>query len=170
MLGLSFVVGGTQTIEFAFSSVIAQTMSSFMFVGTGALILPAAFEAGLPGNASTQAGVLALSRGTSVVMLVIYLLFLVYQLKTHPHIFETEGLYGRGEDSAEAQFAPWASVSTLFIVTITVSICSDYIVGSIDGVVESLGISKTFIGLVLVPLVGNAGICSVDMSNRQWKP
>jgi Ca2+:H+ antiporter len=135
---------------------IAQTMSSFMFVATGALILPAAFDAGLPDNTGTKAGVLALSRGASVILLIVYILFLVYQLGTHHHVFDAEE-----EDEAnttETAIAPWATASTILISTVSVSFCSDYLVGSIDEVVESLGISKTFIGLILVPMVGNAGI------------
>jgi len=136
-----------------------------MFVATGALILPATYEAGV-GN-STEAGVLALSRGTAIVLLVLYILFLVYQLKTHPHVFNTDELHeDNSEDPEQAEELEQTQVhvgtavlaSTLFLVTTAVSFCSDYLVGSIDDVVVSFGISKTFIGLVLVPMVGNAGI------------
>jgi Ca2+:H+ antiporter len=138
---------------------IAQTMSSFMFVATGALILPAAFDAGLPDDNSTLTGVLALSRGTAIVLLVIYVLFLVYQLKTHSHVFETRSLdEDDEEDAAREALSPWVTGSTILVVTVAVSFCSDFLVGSIDDVVESFGISKTFIGLILVPIVGNAGM------------
>jgi len=53
-----------------------------------------------------------------------------------------------------------ASISTLLVVAIAVSICSDNLVGSIDAVVESSGVSKTFIALILIPVIGNAGTCS----------
>lgn len=136
-----------------------------MFVATGSLILPAAFEAALPVDASTQAGVLALSRGTSVILLIIYILFLIYQLKTHAHVFESEGLYPEESTlQAQAPIAPWVTGSTLFLATVAVSFCSDYLVGSVDDVVQSFGISKTFIGLVLVPIVGNAGIFSLGIA------
>lgn len=133
-------------------------MSSFMFVATGALILPAVFDAGLDKNASpeAEAGVLALSRWTAIILLILYILFLIYQLKTHAHVFDTQSLYEPEERITTV--GTWSITSTLFIVTIMVSICSDYLVGSIDDVVESLGISKTFIGLILVPIIGNAGI------------
>jgi Ca2+:H+ antiporter len=150
------VVGGMRTVEFKFSSMIAQTLSSFMFVATGALILPSAFDAGLKRGPDTEAGVLALSRGTAVVLLIIYILFLVYQLRTHTYVFETEGL--NDDEDTGVVLAPWVTALTILVVTVAVSFCSDYLVGSIDDVVESLGISKTFIGLILVPIVGNAGI------------
>jgi Ca2+:H+ antiporter len=126
-----------------------------MFVATGALILPAAYESGV-GN-STEAGTLALSRGTAIVLLILYILFLVYQLKTHPHVFNAEGLEDDSENSEQAPIGTIVVAATLFLVTTAVSFCSDYLVGSIDDVVVSFGISKTFIGLVLVPMVGNAG-------------
>jgi len=128
-----------------------------MFVATGALILPAAFDAGLPNNSNTEAGVLALSRGTAIILLIIYVLFLVYQLKTHIHVFETQSLDGNDEDTARRIIAPWITASTIFVVAVAVSFCSDFLVGSIDDVVKSFGVSKTFIGLILVPIVGNAG-------------
>jgi Ca2+:H+ antiporter len=157
-MGITFVVAGCHINEFQFSMMIAQTMSSFMFVATGALILPAAFDAGLPRNVGTEVGVLALSRGASVVLLIIYICFLFYQLKTHSHVFEEEGLYGSELEVARTPaVAPWASASTLLLVTVAVSFCSDNLVGSIDDVVKSFGLSKTFIGLVMVPIVGNAG-------------
>jgi Ca2+:H+ antiporter len=49
-----------------------------------------------------------------------------------------------------------ASIILLFIVTIAVSLCADSLVGSIDDIVASSGVSKTFIGLIVIPIVGNA--------------
>jgi Ca2+:H+ antiporter len=47
-------------------------------------------------------------------------------------------------------------VAVLVVVTILVAICADYLVGTIDDLVESANISKAFIGLILIPIVGNA--------------
>lgn len=44
----------------------------------------------------------------------------------------------------------------LVVTTIIIGVCADYLVGSIDQVVETAGISKTFVGLILIPIVGNA--------------
>ena len=133
-----------------------------MFVATGALILPAAFDAGLPSDSNTQAGVLALSRGTSIILLIIYILFLVYQLKTHSYVFEPELSDPTDEgDTVVVVMSPWVTGSTILVVATAVSFSSDFLVDSIDDVVVSFGISKTFIGLILVPMVGNAGISLV---------
>jgi len=129
-----------------------------MFVATGALILPAAFDAALPDNHQAQSGVLALSRGTSIILLVLYLLFLFFQLHTHATLFNTEDTANEEREEEKVVLSPGFAASAILIVAVAVSFCSDYLVGSIDDVVKTLGISKTFIGLILVPIVGNAGI------------
>jgi Ca2+:H+ antiporter len=42
------------------------------------------------------------------------------------------------------------------VTTLLVAVCAEYLVGSIDDLVETAGISKNFIGLILIPIVGNA--------------
>ena len=129
-----------------------------MFVATGALILPAAFDAALPDSHQAQSGVLALSRGTSIILLVLYLLFLFFQLHTHATLFNTEDTANEEREEEKVVLSPGFAASAILIVAVAVSFCSDYLVGSIDDVVKTIGISKTFIGLILVPIVGNAGI------------
>lgn len=130
-------------------------MSSLMFVATGSLILPAAFQAALPYNHKTDVQILTLSRGTAIVLLIIYILYLFFQLKTHAHLYNEAAQEG-GEDEP-AVIGPWAAGATLVVITVAIAICSEYLVDSIDHVVTESGISKTFIGLILLPIVGNAG-------------
>lgn len=44
----------------------------------------------------------------------------------------------------------------LLLATVIVSFCADYLVTTIDNIVDAVGLSKTFIGLILIPIVGNA--------------
>lgn len=131
-----------------------------MFVATGSLILPSAFEAALPNKSKTQEDVLSLSRGTAIVLLTIYILYLIFQLTTHASIVEPAACVNEDdvEENSRASLGVWVSASTVFIVAITTAFCSDYLVDSIDEVVKSSGISKTFFGLIIIPIIGNAGI------------
>jgi hypothetical protein len=107
---------------------------------------------------------LILSHGTSIILLIIYVMYLYFQLHSHAYLFEesndaetAEGAEGaEGEEEEERLLNPVAATVALIIVTILVAICADYLVGSIDSIVEKTGMSKTFIGLVLIPIVGNA--------------
>jgi Ca2+:H+ antiporter len=60
------------------------------------------------------------------------------------------------EEEEEHILSPWAAGVALVVVTIVVAVCAEYLVGSIDSIVETAHISKTFIGLILLPIVGNA--------------
>jgi Ca2+:H+ antiporter len=144
------LIGGIRYSEQTFNDVVAQTMSSLMFVATGSLILPAAFQVALPQNKVTDQRILDLSYGTSIVLLLIYIFYLLFQLKTHTYLYEDA-------DDEPVDIGPWAAGATLVVVTICIAICSEYLVDSIDDVVKTSRLSKTFIGLILLPIVGNAG-------------
>jgi Ca2+:H+ antiporter len=72
-------------------------------------------------------------------------------LKTHSNLYE-----GEAQEDDEPQLSLGVSLFLLAIITITVAFSADYLVGSIEGIVESSGLSKTFVGLILLPIVGNA--------------
>lgn len=106
---------------------------------------------------NTDKNILILSHGTAIILLVLYVLYLFFQLRTHASLFDAENApEGEGEDEEEPQLSPWAAAGVLVVVTIAVAICAEYLVDSIDSLVETAHISKTFIGLILLPIVGNA--------------
>jgi len=105
---------------------------------------------------------LTLSRTTSIVLLVFYLPYLYFRSATHAELFREE------EDVPEDKLHPLASSIVLIGATLGVVFCSDCLVDSADGFVEalsSLRVSRAFIGLIIVPIVGNAG-CFVG--TVQW--
>lgn len=177
VLGCCFLAGGINRVQQSFNQTVAQTMSSLMAVSTASLLIPAAFHSTLPkvkgGNSdySTYDGlIVSLSRGVSIVLLFIYLFYLIFQLKTHRSLFEEQpqdldddivAAPGPSVDNGPSKqnndhMALLYALGTLLVTTILVSVSADYLVGSIDGIVESSGLSKTFIGLIVIPIVGNA--------------
>ncbi|PGG99537.1 calcium/proton exchanger [Blastomyces parvus] len=179
VLGCCFLVGGLRHHEQTFNSTVASTMSSLMAVASASLIIPATLYAALANSkADTHGNILILSHGTAIILLVLYVMYLYFQLRSHTDLFEggsaenaNNGSVVRngngGEETVAAGEAeeeeeeerilnPWAAGIALLIVTIAVSICAEFLVGSIDSIVEATHISKTFIGLILIPIVGNA--------------
>jgi len=96
---------------------------------------------------------LILSRGTAIIMLIIYGLFLFFQLKTHKKLYQDPS--GVEEEEEKNMTWPMALVM-LACITILVAVCSEYLVDSIGGITEAWGISETFAGMILLPIVGNA--------------
>jgi Ca2+:H+ antiporter len=168
VLGMCFFLGGVYNMrdangngtEQSFSAATAQTTCSLMTLASASMILPAALY-GVLNNAdedNKKASILVLSRGTSVVLLFLYVLYLYFALRTHKKLFEPEAQpdQGNGEDEHEPLLGPWAAAIVLIVVTLIISVCADYMVDSIDALVATGNISKTFIGLILIPIVGNA--------------
>lgn len=159
VLGSCFVAAGFHREEAHFSPLLASTLASLMAVATTSLIIPATLYASLQNsNADAKEGVLFLSRGTSIIMLLLYILYLIFQMRTHAKVFDQERQSGQNEEhESEPQIlSPVAAGVCLIIITVLVAICAEYLVDSIDSIVETAHISKTFIGLILLPIVGNA--------------
>jgi len=71
-------------------------------------------------------------------------------LKTHSYLYQ-------GDQEDEQPQLPIGVLLFLFVaVTVIVAFSAEYLVGSIEGIVRSSGLSKTFIGLILLPVIGNA--------------
>ncbi|KAF9885781.1 hypothetical protein FE257_012363 [Aspergillus nanangensis] len=166
VLGCCFFVGGLRYSEQTFNSTVASTMSSLMTVASASLIIPATLYASLSSSDNnakqTDKNILLLSHGTAIILLILYVMYLYFQLKSHAALFEevpNEDMENQG-DLVEAEedhiLSPVAATIALILVTILVAICADYLVGSIDSIVEKTGMSRTFIGLILIPIVGNA--------------
>ncbi|KAG4428508.1 hypothetical protein IFR05_016011 [Cadophora sp. M221] len=166
VLGCCFLAGGihntrtgtAQGIEQAFNSTVASTMSSLMTVAAASLIIPATLYAAMSNSKeNVDKNILILSHGTAIILLILYVLYLFFQLRTHANLFDAElAVGGDDEEREEPQLSPWAAGSVLLVVTILVAVCAEYLVGSIDSFVETAHVSKTFIGLILLPIVGNA--------------
>ncbi|KAH8811971.1 Sodium/calcium exchanger protein-domain-containing protein [Xylogone sp. PMI_703] len=166
VLGCCFLAGGihnTRTgtasaIEQDFNTTVASTMSSLMAVASASLIIPATLYSVLSSSdADSETNILILSHGTAIVLLVLYVLYLVFQLRTHASLFDAE--HAAADDDTEVeepQMGPWAAAAVLIVITLLVAVCAEYLVDSIDALVATAHISKTFIGLILLPIVGNA--------------
>jgi Ca2+:H+ antiporter len=133
-------------------------MSSLMAVASASLIIPAMLYAALKDSKQeTGKNILLLSHGTAIILLILYLLYLYFQLFSHHNLFDdVENQDPEHEEEAGKVLTPIAAGICLVLVTVMVAICAEFLVNSIDSIVETAHISKTFIGLVLLPIVGNA--------------
>lgn len=169
VLGCCFLAGGIRHKQSRFNRTMASTMSSLMAVSTASLILPATLYAVLQKSQTDKAAdkkILMLSHGTAIILLILYVLYLVFQLKTHTELFDERKTDEEGGDAQNEEeepehtegetLSPVAAAVALVLITVLVAICAEFLVGSIDSIVKTAGISKTFIGLILLPIVGNA--------------
>ncbi|KAL6937764.1 hypothetical protein ACO0RG_004287 [Hanseniaspora osmophila] len=154
--GCCFIFGGWNRVQQSFNTTAAQTMNSLLIISCASLMIPTVFKDTLPDSKRVGIEVLELSRYTSIILLVVYLFFLIFQLKTHHSMFEQ---VSNAEQEAEPEVASLGKFEAIFFLalsTVLVSICADYLVGSIDDIVIKTGLTKTFVALVLIPIIGNA--------------
>ncbi|KAF6525502.1 hypothetical protein HZS61_011297 [Fusarium oxysporum f. sp. conglutinans] len=170
VMGSSFLLGGLVNMkddsgngtEQTFTSAMAQTTCSLLALSAASMIIPATLYSIL--DSSDQHGktesILWHSRGTAIILLILYALYLCFQLRTHKNLF-SEGSGGTSSldeeaDEPESVMSPWSATAVLVAVTVVISFCADYLVGSIDSIAKDAHTSKSFIGLILIPIVGNA--------------
>jgi len=194
VLGCSFLAGGIYNHESEFQVTAAQTSASLMTLACITLVIPAAYHsaqhaAPSDGNLVTltdplltdldddaQKGLLIISRGTAILLLGVYIAYLIFQLKTHAHLFiskrkDPEARAGETIQEVEeepAQMSVVAASVGLLIVTVTTSFVADFLVASIEETAKRYNIPKSFIGLILLPIVANAAehVTSVWMAMK----
>ncbi|EEQ97851.1 calcium/proton exchanger, putative [Perkinsus marinus ATCC 50983] len=157
VLGMSFFFGGIGHLgkEQEFKETGPMTNMSMLLLACAAFAMPTVFEAGFKHEmekAELQSTVLEISRVVSIFLLLSYICFLIFQMYTHLSIFESEG----GENEDEPTINVPTSLTLLLVSTLLVALNSEYLVGSIEGVVSSYSVSSSFIGVILLPIVGNA--------------
>jgi Ca2+:H+ antiporter len=87
VLGMCFFFGGLRRREQYFNQTVAQTSASLLALAVGSVIIPTCFDQ----FSNTKPGpIAALSRGTAVILLVVYAAYLIFQLKTHSDMFNEE--------------------------------------------------------------------------------
>jgi Ca2+:H+ antiporter len=151
VLGMSMLVGGLKfkTQEFNRHSMnITASMLLFSVLG---LAIPAIFTHTMPEESLTTQYE-GLSVIIAVLMLLIYGMQFVFSFVTHRSLYE-EGPAG---EEAQPETKLSVAIAVLLASTVCIAILSEIFVGTIEPMAESVGLSKTFVGIILVPIIGNA--------------
>jgi len=193
MTGLGFLLGGFKRIEQYFSAAVAQTISMLLLLAVVSLVIPTA------SHIMTDT---TPSRGTSVVILISYGFWVLFQLKTNRSMFREpakpslkrpslkrkleieEGGAFRGiaqigagtvaasgrsvnqeqlvrdsnaevedDEIDEPQLSLPTAIATLTVSTALIGFNTSFATDSIQGVLQHAGLSKTFLGLVILPIL-----------------
>jgi Ca2+:H+ antiporter len=144
ILGLSLVLGGWKNGVQTFNQRLAATNSSMLVLAVAGLGVPTLFAA--VNSDAHDAEVL--SWWTAAALLVTYVAYLYYS-------FTTPGLRYRHKH----QGGTWTrtqAVALLCLTALATGVVSEVLVHSIEPTVRDLGVPRAFIGLIVVPFVGNA--------------
>ncbi|KUI70835.1 Vacuolar calcium ion transporter [Cytospora mali] len=89
ILGMSFLLGGLRFREQIYNSTVTQMSACLLSLSVISLVLPTAFHASFNDTAQADKESLKISRGTSVVLLLVYIIYLLFQLKSHAYMYES---------------------------------------------------------------------------------
>lgn len=152
ILGLSILLGGIKNGIQRFDRRQAGVNSTMLILAVIALGVPSLFSHAI--EAVNHDAVEYLSLGVAALMIVVYALSVVYAF----------GYAGASRDDeaqaveVEHHAAGWPvrlAVGVLIVSTLFIAWLSEILVGAVEPVVSQLGISEFFLGIMLVPLVGN---------------
>ncbi len=150
VLGASILLGGLRHGTQTFSQRIAASNASLLVLAVIGLFVPAvfAFSTSDPAQGSlTEESVLV-----SVALMIGYALSLIWQF-TNPD--NTLGGHGESAGHGGPAWSARVAIGVLVGAALLLAVLSEVLVSSIESFIESFGLSAFFVGVVLVPTIGN---------------
>jgi Ca2+:H+ antiporter len=148
VLGVSFFVGGLRHKEQHYNAHAASVHSTSLVLAVTGLLMPALFALGAHGETVVQREVV--SGTVAAVLIGLYLAALAFMLITHEHLFRTP------EEGEAPAWSRRRAVVMLLVATGFVALESEFLVSSLEPALADIGLSEFFVGLILIPIVGNA--------------
>ncbi|CAE8605496.1 unnamed protein product [Polarella glacialis] len=190
--GCCFFITGLKKSQTNYNTHNVSYNLSLLSVACLALIVPT--ELASTDEWSSSSELFSMSRFVAVLLAAMYVLWLVFNLSTHAHLFQTEvvskqkvhlqqgaspilhtpqeGRSDSEDDPEEEDEGPRLScgvaTALLLVCTVLVSFHCDWLVESIEPVTKSLKIKEAFVATVLLPMVGNFSeiIAAVSIASK----
>lgn len=145
VVGLSLLIGGLKNGQQRFDRVRTGVDSTMLILAIIALGVPSLFSHAI--ETVNHDAVEYLSLGVAVAMMVVYGLSLVYSFTSavpaaHPTIHGSA-------------WSMKKSLGVLIVATAFIAWSSEVLVGAVEPVMASLGWTEFFLGIVVIPIVGN---------------
>jgi Ca2+:H+ antiporter len=150
VLGASMFFGGLKHKSQLFNRKVVEVSSSMLLFAVIGLCIPAIF------THSAAADLLntrfeGLSVIVAAILFIIYLLSLFFSFHTHKDIYSVDH-----KDESAAKWSLKKSVFVLIAATVCIALESEFLVGAVEPMTTSLGLSAFFVGIILIPIIGNA--------------
>ena len=150
ILGLALIAGGLNRSELRFNRVNAGMSAGMLALAVVALVFPALYHALHP-ETGARLEELYMSEAVSVILLATYGCSLLFTLKTHRRLFG-----GEAHPLAGPVWGVRKALLVLGAATVWVAVESELLVHAATEATEALGLSPMFLGLIVIPIIGNA--------------
>jgi len=148
VLGVSFVAGGFTRKEQHFNAKAAGVHSASLLLAVTGLGLPALLAGSNSHLASDHKEVVSI--GVAATLMLLYVAALIFMQYTHEHLFRTP------ESDEQPDWSRSLAIGVLLGAALLVGLESELLVSALDPALKTLGLSPLFVGLILIPIIGNA--------------
>ena len=164
VLGLAFLLGGLRHRVQKYNRRGARMQRSVLMVAAISIVVPSVFDHFIPPEMSDPED--ELNIGVAVVLLITYAMSLVFMLKTHPDYFSEK--LAAESDAASPAWSLRRALSILFASSAALAFMSEILVDAIADTAASLGVSRAFIGVIVLALIGGApeSVAAVTMARK----
>lgn len=150
VLGASMLVGGMKFKIQTFNKRAVGTSSSMLLFAVIGLSIPAVFTHTVkPELLNTQYE--GLSVAVAIIMFSIYILSIFFSFFTHKDVLGTDH-----QEAAEGKWSFKKALGILLLSTVFIALESEFLVGSIEAVTSTFGLSELFVGIIIIAIIGNA--------------
>ncbi|KAK9915517.1 hypothetical protein WJX75_000169 [Coccomyxa subellipsoidea] len=150
VLGFCFLCGGSKYKQQSFNMMVNKACCSLLFIASVAIVIPTSALSFFGPQRVTDDTLRNLSHAIAILLILLYLCYLLFQLKTHSSFFsESEG-------EGEPALSLVAALAALTGITVVVAVCSEFLTGALEDVADKSGLGQAFLGLIVLPIAGNA--------------
>jgi Ca2+:H+ antiporter len=156
VLGAAQLAGGLRHKVQRFGVALAGLSVSLLVIAVIGLVIPALFHA--THTDPTRALTRRVSVGVAGLLVTGYALSLVYSMGTHRSVFG-EAKDVAHESHAATHHSAWSPARSVVVLLSSagfVGWLSEILVGSTQEAIKHIGLSEVFVGLIVVPIIGNA--------------
>jgi len=156
VLGASLLVGGLRNGVQTYDPGVTGMNGASLVLATIGLVIPATFAFLIGGGEGTRPGdpqffqIEALTVGVAVVLLI------TYAAQTWYFLREPESPTAHAEDEDEmAEWGPKLALGVLLAAAAAITFASEVLVHTMEPAIAAIGVSEFFVGIILIPLIGN---------------
>ena len=145
VMGLAFLLGGLRHGCQKFRSSFANLSSTMLVLAVAAIAVPDLLQVQ---NQEGAEHLKELSVAIAIVLFVVYVASMFFFLK------DTDDAHAPSAAHA-ARWSKGLATTVLVLSAVGVGVVSEALVGSMEHTIQEIGISPSFMGFILVPVVGN---------------
>jgi Ca2+:H+ antiporter len=164
-LGLSLLAGGLKNGTQFFDKRGVSVMMTTMTIAIIGLVIPTMFSSAI--ETVNHDAVEYLSIGVAVALMASYILSLFFTLRGIP---KSDEIAQAEETPTPHHHGPLSDIRIALVVlgvaVALIAVLSEILVGAVEPLVEAQGLSELFVGIIIVPIIGNAAehLVAVEMA------